>query len=103
MLLQRFGVMRPCHLFMIERKQEAEVPIVPTMYSMSLAGGLTDDRALLCSASHSAMNFPSAISGSDTEHTPEFRIIQAHSNISTVPPMLQSIKRHERRHCSCGV
>lgn len=66
---------------------------MPTMYSMSLAGGLTDDRALLCSVSQSSINFPSVISGSHTEHTPEFRRIQTNSNISTVPLMLQTINQ----------
>lgn len=89
--------------FVYDRKKGVEVPIMPTMYSMSLAGGLTDDRALLCSVSQSSMNFPSVISGSDTEHTPKFRIIQTHSNVFTSLPMLQSIKRHERRHSSCGL
>lgn len=62
------------------------------MYSMLLAAGLTDDRTLLCSLIHSSMNFPSVISGSETEHPAESRIIQAHSNAATVLPMLLGIK-----------
>lgn len=64
----------------------------PTMYSMLLAGGLTDDRALLCSCTHSSMNFPSVISGSESEHTPGSRIIQVHKSTTTTTttvPMLQ--------------
>lgn len=73
------------------------------MYSMSLAGGLTDDRALLCSLTHSSMNFLSVISGSMTELAAEFRIIQAHSNISAVPLMLKIVKHHKQRHRGYGL
>lgn len=62
------------------------------MYSMSVAGGLTDDRAKLCSFTHSSMNFKSLIAGSEIERTPESRIMQAHSNLSTALAMLQISK-----------
>lgn len=71
-----------------------DVPIMPTMCSMSLAGGVTDDRALLCSLTHSSMNFPSVISGSEAERAPESRRIQAHSNISAMLPMLRRAERN---------
>lgn len=74
-----------------------------TMYCMSLAAGLTDDRALLCSLTHSSMNFWSVISGSMTELAAEFRIIQAHSNISPVPLILQIVKHHKKRRRGYGL
>lgn len=76
---------------------------MPTMYSMSLAGGLTDDRALLCSLTQSLMNFASVIPGSETEHTSEPRTIQTHSKVSTILPMLLRIKRCKQRHRRCGL
>lgn len=57
-----------------------QVPILLTMYSMSLAAGVTDDRAVLCSLMHSSMNVLSVISGSEAEIMAESRIIHtAHS------------------------
>lgn len=41
------------------------------------------------------MNFPSVICGSETEHTPESRIIQAHSDIQTMLPIAPS---HQGMH-----
>lgn len=67
------------------------------MYSMSVAGGLTDDRARLCSFTHSSMNFKSVIAGSEIERTPESRIMQAHSNLSTALAMLQISKMKQAK------
>lgn len=82
---------------------EMEVPVMLTMYSMLLAAGLTEDRALLCSRTHSSMKLPSVISGSKAEPTPESRILQANSSISTVLPMLRRVKRHKQRHRNYGL
>lgn len=57
------------------------------MYSMSLAAGVTDDRALLCSLTHSSMNFLSVISGSEAE-------IMAESGIIHTAHSITSAKRH---------
>lgn len=61
------------------------------MYIMSLAGGITAERALLCSLTHSSINFLSLISGRRAEHTPESRIIQTHSNMCTLLTMLDKV------------
>lgn len=49
------------------------------MSFMSLAAGLTDDRALLCSLTISSMNSLDA-PDAETEHMAEFSIIQLQSN-----------------------
>lgn len=57
---------------------------------MSLAAGVTDDRARLCPLTHSSMKASSVISGGVTRDIADLVIIQAHSNFFTVLTMLAS-------------
>lgn len=66
------------------------VPVKPTMYSMSLAAGTTDERARLCSLTHSSMKASLEISGSPSGEAKDFAITQAHRSVLAVLAMLAS-------------
>lgn len=72
------------------RFADGVISVKPTIWSMSLAVGTTDDRARLCSLKHSSMNPSSDSSGSWAGVTMDFARTQAHRNVLTALVMFAS-------------